>query len=187
MGHGRLAVFLFFGSAFGIVFQRSRFCLVNAFREPFMSGASEHARGAALALVMGVIGFAILKVTDLKDAVEWVFPSFWFGALTGGVLFGIGMVLAGGCGAGSIWRAGEGHVKLWIAVAFFALAASAMRLLLTRMEWIGQLGTPVFLPHLFGWPWAVGGVVTADDCLVFARRLEPRKAPSGCAQVLIML
>ncbi len=72
--------------------------------------------------------------------------------------FGIGMVLAGGCGAGSIWRAGEGHVKLWIAVAFFALAASAMRLLLTRTEWIGQLGTPVFLPHLFGWPWAVGGV-----------------------------
>ena len=159
MGHGRLAVFLFFGSAFGIVLQRSRFCLVNAFREPFMSGASEHARGAALALVMGVIGFAILKVTDLKDASEWVFPSFWFGALTGGVIFGIGMVLAGGCGAGSIWRAGEGHVKLWIAVVFFALTASAMRLLLTRMEWIGQLGTPVFLPQLFSWPWAVGAVV----------------------------
>jgi len=159
MGHGRLAVFLFFGSAFGIVLQRSRFCLVNAFREPFMSGASEHTRGAALALVMGVIGFAILKVTDLKDAAEWVFPSFWFGALVGGILFGIGMVLAGGCGAGSIWRVGEGHVKLWIAVAFFALAASTMRLLLMRTDWIRQLGTPVFLPHLFGWSWAVGEVV----------------------------
>ena len=33
-----------------------------------------------------------------------------------------------------------------------------MRLLLTRTEWIGQLGTPVFLLHLFGWPWAIGEV-----------------------------
>ena len=152
-----------------------------------MSGASEHARAAALALVMGLIGFAILKVTDLKDATEWVFPSFWFGALTGGILFGIGMVLAGGCGAGSIWRAGEGHVKLWIAVVFFAVGASAMRLLLTRTDWIRQLGTPVFLPNLFGWPGPLAWNCAADDCLVFARRLEPRKETSGCAQVLIML
>ena len=159
LGHGKLAVFLYFGVLFGIVFQRSRFCLVNAFREPFLSGASEHARAAALALIMSLIGFAILKVTDLKDATEWVFPSFWLGALTGGILFGIGMVLAGGCGAGSIWRVGEGHVKLWIAVAFFAVGTSAMRLLLTRTELIRQLGTPVFLPDLFGWAGAVGVVV----------------------------
>ena len=140
LGHGRLAVFLYFGVLFGIVFQRSRFCLVNAFREPFLSGASEHARAAALALVMSLIGFAILKVTDLKDATEWVFPSFWFGALTGGILFGVGMVLAGGCGAGSIWRVGEGHVKLWMAVVFFAVGASAMRLLLTRTDLIASVG-----------------------------------------------
>lgn len=159
LGHGRLAVFLFFGVAFGVVFQRSRFCLVNAFREPFMSGASEHARAAALALVLSMIGFAILKVTDLKDATEWVFPSFWFGALTGGTLFGIGMVLAGGCGAGSIWRAGEGHVKLWAAVFFFALGTSAMRLFLTRTDLIRVLGTPVFLPNVFGWALAMGAVV----------------------------
>lgn len=158
LGHGRLAVFLYFGVLFGIVFQRSRFCLVNAFREPFMTGASEHARSAVLALVISLIGFAILKVTDLKDATEWVFPSFWFGALTGGILFGVGMVLAGGCGAGSIWRVGEGHVKLWIAAAFFAVGTSAMRLLLTRTDLIRQLGTPVFLPNSFGWALAVGVV-----------------------------
>ena len=126
-GHARLAVFLYFGLALGAVLQRSRFCLVNAFREPFMSGKSEHARAAALALILGMIGFTILKATDLKDASEWVFPSFWLGALFGGALFGVGMVLAGGCGAGSIWRAGEGHVKLWIAVFFFAASASIMR------------------------------------------------------------
>jgi hypothetical protein len=50
-------------------------------------------------------------------------------------------------------------VKLWIAVAFFAVGTSAMRLLLTRTDLIRQLGTPVFLPNLFGWALAVGEVV----------------------------
>jgi len=40
-----------------------------------------------------------------------LFGSFSLGALLGGSLFGAGMVIAGGCGAGSIWRAGEGQVK----------------------------------------------------------------------------
>ncbi len=158
LGHGRLSVFLYFGLAFGVVFQRSRFCLVNAFREPFMSGNSEHARAAAVALLLAMIGFAILKATDLKDASEWVFPSFWLGALSGGILFGMGMVLAGGCGAGSIWRAGEGHVKLWVALFFFAASASIMRQFLVRTDLIRRLGDGVFLPNVFGWTGAVWGV-----------------------------
>ena len=158
LGYGRLGVFLYFGLAFGVVFQRSRFCLVNAFREPFMGGNSEHARAAAVALLLAMIGFAILKATDLKDASEWVFPSFWLGSLFGGVLFGVGMVLAGGCGAGSIWRAGEGHVKLWVAVVFFAASASIMRQLLVRTDLIRRLGDGVFLPNIFGWTGAVWGV-----------------------------
>ena len=70
LGHQLLAVFLLFGVAFGVVFQRSRFCFVSAFREPFLSGGSEHARAAALALILSMIGFSILKATDLKDATE---------------------------------------------------------------------------------------------------------------------
>jgi uncharacterized membrane protein YedE/YeeE len=157
-GHGRLAVFLYFGLAFGVIFQRSRFCLVNALREPFMGGKSDHARAAALALTFGMLGFAILKATDLKDASEWVFPSFWIGALIGGVLFGIGMVLAGGCGAGTIWRCGEGHLKLWAALVFFAAGASMMRQLIVRSGLIRKLGDEVFLPNVFGWTGALWGV-----------------------------
>jgi uncharacterized membrane protein YedE/YeeE len=142
-----------------VVFQRSRFCLVNAFREPFLSGQSEHTRAAALALTLSMIGFAILKAGDLKDAGEWVFPSFWLGSLLGGTIFGFGMLLAEGCGAGSIWRAGEGHVKLWLAVFFFALGASAMRLVLVRSDWLRRLGDAVFLPNFVGWTAALWGVV----------------------------
>jgi uncharacterized membrane protein YedE/YeeE len=158
-GHVPLATFLFFGLGFGLVFQRSRFCLVNAFREPFLSGESVHARAAALALTLSVIGFAILKSADLKDASDWVFPSFWFGSFIGGTLFGFGMVLGEGCGAGTIWRAGEGHVKLWVALFFFAIGASLTRLALVRSGFIGQLGMPVFLPTVVGWPGALWSIV----------------------------
>ena len=157
-GYAPQAIFLFFGVALGVVFQRSRFCLVRAFREPFMSGESEHTRAAALALILSMVGFSILKATDLKDANEWVFPSFWAGALFGGILFGVGMVIAGGCGAGSIWRAGEGHIKLWVAIFFFSIAASMTRLILLKAELLTQLGSALFIPNLLGWAGAVSGV-----------------------------
>jgi len=157
-------VFLLFGVVFGVVFQRSRFCLVRAFREPFMTGDAEHTRAAALALAVSMLGFAILKFTDLKDRGDWVFPGAGLGALTGGTLFGVGMTLAGGCGAGSIWRAGEGHVKLWAALAGFALGASLSRLVLAQAGALQKLGWAVFLPSAIGW----GGALVATLAVLAA-------------------
>jgi uncharacterized protein len=161
-GYAPQAAFLFFGAALGFVFQRSRFCLVRAFREPFLSGEAEHGRAAALALLISVIGFAVLKATDLKDATDWVFPAWWFGSVLGGTLFGLGMVIAGGCGAGSIWRAGEGQIKLWTALLFFAIGASMARLILVKTEALGNLGKAVFLPNAMGWGaaiWTILGIM----------------------------
>lgn len=182
-GHARLGTFLLFGAAFGIVFQRSRFCLVRAFREPFMSGESEHTRAAALALLFSMIGFAILKATDLKDATEWVFPSFWRGALFGGALFGFGMVIAGGCGAGSVWRAGEGHIKLWVALPFFALGASAMRRFLVGSGLIKELGTAMFLPNLIGWAGAVWGIVILMALWYFLSGWNEQRRSAGALKL----
>jgi uncharacterized membrane protein YedE/YeeE len=159
LGYAPQGVFLLFGVAFGVIFQRSRFCLVRAFREPFMTGDGEHTRAAALAVAISTFGFAILKYADLKDRGEWVFPSAGAGALLGGLVFGVGMVLAGGCGAGAIWRAGEGQVKLWAAMAGFALGASLTRLALTGTGLQARLGVAVFLPAWLGWGGALVLVV----------------------------
>jgi uncharacterized membrane protein YedE/YeeE len=154
-GYGGRGLFLVFGAAFGFVFQRSRFCLVRAFREPFMTGDGEHTRAAALAVGVGTLGFAVLKFTDLKDRGDWVFPAAGMGALLGGLIFGVGMVLTGGCGAGSIWRVGEGQAKLAVALVTFALGASGARLLLTETGMQQRLGVAVFLPSALGWGGAV--------------------------------
>ena len=153
--HGPRGLFLLFGAVFGFVFQRSRLCLVRAFREPFMTGDGEHTRAAALAIVISTLGFAILKFTDLKDKGEWVFPAAGAGALVGGLIFGVGMVLAGGCGSGSIWRVGEGQMKLLAAVVTFSLGASLTRLAITTAGLQQKLGVAVFLPAWLGWGGAI--------------------------------
>ncbi len=158
-GYGARGVFLLFGALFGIAFQRSRFCLVRAFREPFMTGEASHTRAAALAIVISTLGFAILKFNDLKDPGDWVFPAAGVGSLLGGLLFGVGMVLAGGCGAGSVWRAGEGQVKLWATLVTFALGASVARLVLSTTGLQQKLGAAVFLPGVLGWAGAIGLVI----------------------------
>jgi uncharacterized protein len=158
-GYGPQGIFLLFGLAFGVVFQRSRFCLVRAFREPFLTGDAEHTRAAALAVVVSMLGFAILKFTDLKDQSEWVFAAAGVGSLVGGLAFGVGMTVAGGCGAGSLWRAGEGQVKLWVAVAFFALGASLVRLVAAQSGILNKLGAAVFLPSVLGWGAAIVAIV----------------------------
>jgi len=150
-GYHAQGIFLLFGVVFGVIFQRSRFCLVRAFREPFMTGDAEHTRAAALALAVSTLGFAVLKFADLKDKGDWVFPGAGIGAVAGGTLFGVGMTLAGGCGAGSIWRAGEGQVKLWMALAAFALGAALARLALAQSGALQKLGWAVFLPSALGW------------------------------------
>jgi uncharacterized membrane protein YedE/YeeE len=113
-----------------------------------------------------MLGFAILKFTDLKDRSDWVFAAAGVGGLAGGTLFGVGMTLAGGCGAGSIWRAGEGQVKLWAALAGFALGASLTRVALVQAGALAKLGWAVFLPSVLGWGAAV--VLTLAVLLAWA-------------------
>ena len=151
--------FLLFGLVIGVLMQRTRFCFVRAFRDPFMTGESEATRAVAMAVIISTIGFSILKWTDLKDWDVFVTPGFWMGSLLGGSIFGIGMSLSGGCGTSSLWRAGEGQIKLWVALIGFALSGSYFREWLEESGWIMKIGEPVFLPDLIGWKMALLAVV----------------------------
>ncbi len=150
--------FLIFGLMIGIIMQRTRFCFVRAFREPFMTGDGSASKAVALAVIISVIGFSILKWSDMKDWEAQVFAGFWFGSLVGGIIFGIGMSLTGGCASGTLWRAGEGHIKLWIALIAFALSGSYFREWLAISGWSMKLGEALFIPDLIGWKMGVFSV-----------------------------
>ena len=151
--------FLLFGLIIGILMQRTRFCFVRAFRDPFMTGESEATRAVAMAVIIGAIGFSILKWTDLKDWDVFVSPGFWTGSLLGGAIFGVGMSLSGGCGTSSLWRAGEGQIKLWFSLVAFALSGSLFRNWLDQSGWLQKIGEPVFLPDFMSWSMALVIVV----------------------------
>ncbi len=152
-------VFLLFGLMLGLVMQRSRFCFVRAFREPFLTGDGGMTKAVILAVVISVIGFSILKWTDLRSWDAFVRPGFWFGGFTGGIIFGIGMSLAGGCATGCLWRAGEGQVKLWIAIIAFAFSRAIFSGWLDDSGWSMKLGTSIFLPDYLGWKLGIAAVI----------------------------
>lgn len=137
------------GLGFGVIIQRTRLCFVRAFRDPFMTGEGTVARGIALSLIISILGFSALKWTGLRGEAVYVPQAFWFGALVGGIIFGFGMLLSGGCGSGSLWRAGEGHVKLILAVVFFMLTLSLVEAWINGSEALTALmGYAVFLPNV---------------------------------------
>lgn len=126
------AVIVVLGFAIGFVMHRARLCFARAFREPFMTAEGDMTKAIMLALAIGIPIAAFLFQKNLIDPFAGIPASFWIGSLVGGVLFGIGMVFAGGCASGSLWRMGEGHLKLWVAMFFFAWMGSTASALLKR-------------------------------------------------------
>ena len=144
------------GIAFGVIIQRTRFCFVRAFRDPFMTGEGELARAVSVSIIISVLGFAALKWTGLRGEEVYVTQTFRFGSLVGGIVFGFGMLLAGGCGSGSVWRAAEGQGKLILAVICFALSTSLFKALINSSSGFAALiGDRVFLPDFLSYKWTL--------------------------------
>jgi len=145
--------FTFFGLLIGFVLQRSRFCIVRALREPFMTGESSAAVAVMIGIIVGLFGFAAIKFFAGGSPTMFVFGNLWISGLIGGILFGLGMTIAGGCVVGSLWRAGEGQVKLWFSVLgmFIALPITAlMKSDLLQIFPAEMTTSTMYLPDVFG-------------------------------------
>ena len=157
---GRVIVILA-GFALGIILQRSRFCFSRAIREPLMTGDGTQTKAVILALALGIPLASVLFAKEIIDPYLAIPATFWLGSLLGGVIFGVGMILAGGCASGSLWRMGEGHLKLWLVVFFFAWSGSTFSAVLRRWEVMStemtldlveatKVGYQAFLPAMTG-------------------------------------
>ncbi len=153
------------GFAIGFVLHRSRFCLSRVFREPFMTAEGEMTKALMLAVALGTPVTALFIFNGTIDPYLAIPARFWLGSALGGLIFGIGMVFAGGCASGSLWRIGEGHLKLVVAVIFFAWSGSTANAVLgdfgllaadididflDGMAEFTGLGFQAFMPDLMG-------------------------------------
>lgn len=106
-------VYIWFGFAYGMMLQYGRFCFASASRDLFAAGVPRMAVGVLIALMFFSIIQASLNATNMST----FHPApFGIHMLIAGVIFGLGMVLAGGCASGSLYKVGEGNMTNLVAV-----------------------------------------------------------------------
>ena len=121
------AVCLGVGTLIGIILRSSRFCFAAAFRDPFVSGKTRILRGVILAMIVSTIGFAVIQADYIHqkginyDLIPGAVNSVGIHVMIGAFIFGIGMVIAGGCASSVLMRIGEGHVSYWIVLLGFIM------------------------------------------------------------------
>lgn len=116
---------LLLGAALGFVMQRGRFCVTGAFREVWVSRRTRWLTAFFIVVAIQSAGVFALQSAGVLTLPQSNLPLA--GVLIGSLLFGLGIVLAGGCATGTYYRAGEGLVGSWIALGMYALLAATMK------------------------------------------------------------
>ena len=116
------------GLLFGAVTQRTGFCTMGAVSDIVTMGDWTRMRQWALAAGLTMLGFAALAWTGAVDPAKTLYAStrwLWLSALTGGALFGFGMVLASGCASKTLVRVGGGSLKSLVVMVVIGVAGFA--------------------------------------------------------------
>ncbi len=114
------------GFLFGFVLQRGRYCMNSAFRDLIFINDFTLFRSYLLALLIAIIGANFLEDMGFMGEFGLRRQSFNIVAnIVGGYIFGLGIVMAGGCGSGIIYRMGEGYTSAILATFGFATSLLA--------------------------------------------------------------
>lgn len=101
------------GLAFGLLIERAQICFTSAFRDLFITGRTTMLKAIIYGVMVGTIGVYSYIAIGVEPKIMWAGPN----AIIGGLLFGFGIVLAGGCETGWMYRAVEGQVHyMWVGV-----------------------------------------------------------------------
>lgn len=109
-GSTKLGMAMLFGSAFGLAIAKAQICFTSAFRDIFTTGRSELAKAIIIGMAVATLGVFSYIMIGQPPKIMWAGPN----AIIGGILFGFGIVLAGGCECGWMYRAVEGQVHFWV-------------------------------------------------------------------------
>ena len=121
---GGLAV----GAIFGLLVQRHRFCMVSATGNYLLIKDNRQLLAFVAALLVAISGTQLLEFTETVAIADSSYRNSqldWFGAAFGGLIFGIGGVLAGGCATSTLVKSFEGRLHSIIALLFFMLLAAS--------------------------------------------------------------
>jgi hypothetical protein len=111
----QIAVLAFvLGGLFGATAQRTNFCTMGALSDVVFIGDWNRLRAWMLAIAVAIFasqGLELFGVVDLNGSIYRSANLGWLGAIVGGLMFGFGMTLAGGCANKTLVRLGGGNLK----------------------------------------------------------------------------
>src|SRR5512144_3340828 len=117
-----LSAYLWFGFIYGMCLQYGRFCFASAFRDLFAVGVPRMVVGIMIATLF--FAFVSSFVTATGFSTFHASPS-GVHSIVAGLIFGIGMVLAGGCASGSLYKTGEGNGVALLVILSISITQSS--------------------------------------------------------------
>ena len=111
---------------FGYVGNKTHFCTMGAVSDIVNMNHWDRMRAWLLAIAVAIIGTTLLVYTGTIDVTKSIYTGgnfYWLAALVGGLTFGVGMTLAGGCGQRTLVRLGSGNLKSVVVFLFLGYAA----------------------------------------------------------------
>lgn len=117
---------LLIGFVFGWIVFRTNFCTMGSISDFMSFGDYRRFRAWILAAATALIGAQSLNaagVIDLGHSMYSTAQLDWFGNIVGGLMFGLGMVFAGGCASRNLVRAGGGDLRSLIVLLVVGLFA----------------------------------------------------------------
>ena len=119
------------GLAAGVVMTRGGLCFNRAVRQAALEHKPRLLRAFGLAVALQLLALPVLVAVGVdpleRSAKTGGLPLLPVAQIVGGLTFGVGMALAGGCITGMLWKAGGGAVALGIAIAGFAAGELLIR------------------------------------------------------------
>ncbi len=112
--------------AFGAIANKTNFCTMGAVSDWVNMGDKNRLRAWFLAIGIAILGSQILQTVvsiDLTKSIYLAASFGWLGHLLGGLLFGIGMTLASGCGQRTLVRIGGGNLKSLVVMLVMGITA----------------------------------------------------------------
>ncbi|CAI6024110.1 selenium metabolism membrane protein YedE/FdhT [Cohnella sp. JJ-181] len=106
-GHRMLGVAALFGALFGILIERGQICFTSAFRDLWISGRATMTKAILVGMaISSVATLIVIETYGLDPVTKMAAPS----TFVGGLLFGVGIVMAAGCETGMMYRLMEGQI-----------------------------------------------------------------------------
>jgi len=121
------------GIVLGAIANKTNFCTMGAVSDVVNMGDWGRMRAWLLAAAVALLGVTALEASQLAALGNETFPSYrtanfgWLRYVLGGLIFGIGMTLASGCGNKTLVRIGGGNLKSLVVLAIAAFFAYHMQ------------------------------------------------------------